>query len=384
MRSKVLLLLVFFGITSSYQSDHPGDELEPVGNRGRSRALSRQFFSWSFCTPRKPCSAGQGDCDRDSDCQSGLKCGRDNCKDFDSKASSYADCCVAESVIVHAACNNEMTVYANGEVLIEPDSSVDSWTRSFTAVLPSLPPENRVLGIACQDKNFERGIVAELDIGGFVKVLTNDSWLCSSEFVKDWNMPGFVDKNSVFSPAKRGNAYMNRWVPDPIDEAAESIWSSDQSPGSWAYCKQSFPGPTLHAACDNHMTVYVDGSVLIEPVYDLYSWRTPNTATIPFGTKVIGIECKDKSFDYGIVASLSNGVVTDENWLCSSKLVTGWNLPGFVDKNADFLPAKDGNSYRNEFRPSPIDKKAKVIWGPDQQEGTTAYCRLNVDTAISG
>lgn len=33
--------------------------------------------AWNFCSPECPCSAGEGDCDSDSDCESGLKCMRD-------------------------------------------------------------------------------------------------------------------------------------------------------------------------------------------------------------------------------------------------------------------------------------------------------------------
>lgn len=277
-----------------------------------------------------------------------------------------------------------MTVFANGTVVIDQDSAEDSWTRSKTAVLPFLPPERRVLGIACQNKNAEYGILAELniilDVDNQIKVLTDYNWLCSSKFVTGWNLPGFVDTNSDFSPAKRGNSYRNGWFPDPIDKAAEVIWGTDQSAGSWAYCKQSFPGPKLHAACDDHMTVYVDGSVLIEPIYDRWGWKTPNIADIPLGTQVIGIKCEDKGGDYGIVASLSNGIVTDTDgsWSCSSKYVPEWNLPGFVDKDSDFSPAKDGNAYKNEFRPGSIAKTSKVIWGPDRKPYTSAYCRFNV------
>ena len=32
------------------------------------------------CTPGHKCWVGEGDCDKDADCQDGLKCGVDNCK----------------------------------------------------------------------------------------------------------------------------------------------------------------------------------------------------------------------------------------------------------------------------------------------------------------
>ena len=43
------------------------------------------------CTSKTPCVAGEGDCDSDSQCAKGLKCGKDNCgKGF----PKWADCCV--------------------------------------------------------------------------------------------------------------------------------------------------------------------------------------------------------------------------------------------------------------------------------------------------
>ena len=33
----------------------------------------------SCCTPKNPCPDYQGDCDKNSDCQTGLICGKDNC-----------------------------------------------------------------------------------------------------------------------------------------------------------------------------------------------------------------------------------------------------------------------------------------------------------------
>ena len=95
------------------------------------------------------------------------------------------------------------------------------------------------------------------------------------------------------------------------------------------------------------MTVYADGEVLIEPNYELYSWRSSNTAVVPVTTKVLGIACKDKYGAFGIVASLDNGIVTDESWFCSSTFVSGWNLPGFQDSNSDFSNAKNGNAYKD-------------------------------------
>merc|ERR1711962_1122372 len=47
----------------------------------------------SYCTLSGPCTFGQGDCDKDTDCSGSLVCGKDNCRDFNSKAHSSYDCC---------------------------------------------------------------------------------------------------------------------------------------------------------------------------------------------------------------------------------------------------------------------------------------------------
>ena len=62
------------------------------------RCNSHPITDMNCCTGGRPCGIGQGDCDYDSDCQYGLKCGTDNCYyDF---PTSYgfnweimADCC---------------------------------------------------------------------------------------------------------------------------------------------------------------------------------------------------------------------------------------------------------------------------------------------------
>ena len=49
--------------------------------------------SRNCCTQTKSCDEGQGDCDSDSDCLQGLKCGRNNCnRDFD-WGHETMDCC---------------------------------------------------------------------------------------------------------------------------------------------------------------------------------------------------------------------------------------------------------------------------------------------------
>ena len=51
----------------------------------------------SCCTPSNPCGDGEGDCDRDSDCENGYICGTDNCKPSTIPGANFHptdDCCV--------------------------------------------------------------------------------------------------------------------------------------------------------------------------------------------------------------------------------------------------------------------------------------------------
>ena len=97
---------VLMAMRDAGRNDGEPDYDEP--NDTESREIQRQLGSscngipstdWSCCTPWSKCSAGRGDCDRDSDCASGLRCGTNNCRPgvTGSNWSPAADCCeVAE------------------------------------------------------------------------------------------------------------------------------------------------------------------------------------------------------------------------------------------------------------------------------------------------
>ena len=78
------------------------------------RCVSNPITDMNCCTGGRPCGIGQGDCDYDSDCQFGLKCGTDNCYyDF---PTSYgynweimADCCYG----MHNICLNTILAKIN-------------------------------------------------------------------------------------------------------------------------------------------------------------------------------------------------------------------------------------------------------------------------------
>jgi len=59
--------------------------------RGRRERFSRCLGENNCCTSSRPCGIGDGDCDRDSHCRPGLRCGKNNCRGPGFDATD--DCC---------------------------------------------------------------------------------------------------------------------------------------------------------------------------------------------------------------------------------------------------------------------------------------------------
>ena len=73
-------------------------------------------FSWGFCSEDKPCIVGQGDCDRDAECEGTAVCGRDNCnEDFGTDVSSYMDCCRVSRPMDWNWCTNNLCEEGEGD-----------------------------------------------------------------------------------------------------------------------------------------------------------------------------------------------------------------------------------------------------------------------------
>jgi len=70
---------------------------------------------WEFCTSSRPCGYRRGDCDKDADCASGLKCGHDNCRDFWSQAKGSADCCIRDLELVGGSGAHEGNIFWKGK-----------------------------------------------------------------------------------------------------------------------------------------------------------------------------------------------------------------------------------------------------------------------------
>jgi len=81
------------GPTGSFQTStvYSGGIKQCYMNLKDCRGLSTQF---NCCSSVTKCKQGQGDCDYDNDCESGLRCGFNNCRLFNRAAHTAADCCV--------------------------------------------------------------------------------------------------------------------------------------------------------------------------------------------------------------------------------------------------------------------------------------------------
>merc|ERR1711962_266925 len=83
---------------------------QPITVQSKDCGTWMSKSSWSCCSTSNRCGVGQGDCDRDSDCQDGLICGNDNCRSFIPGVPPRADCCIKKpgpKVSTAIACNEE-------------------------------------------------------------------------------------------------------------------------------------------------------------------------------------------------------------------------------------------------------------------------------------
>ena len=103
---------------------------------------------------------------------------------------------ISGSKTIAATCDDEISVYFDGEKALEGNSP-------FTVYTAAVPAATKVIGIACKDIGGHYGLVASTDDG----IVTDDTWVCSSKHVEGWNKPGFQDTNNDFSLPSKGIQY---------------------------------------------------------------------------------------------------------------------------------------------------------------------------------
>lgn len=131
----------------------------------------------------------------------------------------------------------------------------------------------------------------------------------------------------------------------------------------------------MTATCDNKMKVYFDGVRQAAPSAGLNNWPQSTTFRLPAGTKVVGIECDDVGVVGGILASFSNGMVTDDTWQCSSRFSPTWASFSFEGNwPSAYTIGRHGMSPWNTIRR--ISSNAKWIWTPGwHYQDRRVYCR---------
>lgn len=124
--------------------------------------------------------------------------------------------------------------------------------------------------------------------------------------------------------------------------------------------------------CDNEMEMFADGVSLGKDS----DWQISTKYVIPGNTRVISVSGIDRGSQYGILGSLTNGLVTNASWKCDNVKYPGWNSLEFNDSNwpAAVEVAKHGGDPWN-IREG-IALTAKWIWTAGQPDNV--YCRLRL------
>ena len=106
------------------------------------------------------------------------------------------------------------------------------------------------------------------------------------------------------------------------------------------------------------------------------NWRTSREYVIPGNTKVISVSGIDKGDNFGMLGSLSNGMITNANWKCEDREYPRWKYPDFDD--SDWPAAKEvANHGDKPWRIiTGIASTAKWIWTADDTDNV--YCRLRL------
>ena len=124
--------------------------------------------------------------------------------------------------------------------------------------------------------------------------------------------------------------------------------------------------------CDNEMEMFADGVSLGKD----NDWTVSTEYVIPGNTRVISVSGVDKGREFGILGSLSNGMVTNATWKCNTAESSGWKSPDFDDNNwpAAEEVAKHGDDPWKKR--AGIASTAKWIWTAGKPN--KVYCRLRL------
>lgn len=95
----------------------------------------------------------------------------------------------------------------------------------------------------------------------------------------------------------------------------------------------------------------------------------------PAELEVVAIYVKNRGGPSGFIASFANGIVTDNEWKCTTQAIRNWQTTAFDDSNWPAATIHTGNS--GGARVNAIASGAKWI-GPSNKNAGSFYCRRHM------
>lgn len=129
----------------------------------------------------------------------------------------------------------------------------------------------------------------------------------------------------------------------------------------------------VHVRCDDRGEVYVDGKF----VGSTSLWTEVWKSSITQDATVFAVKCLNNIGPGGLIASFSNGIVSNRHWKCGYSEGKGWREIGFDDSAWNYAEEIKSDSYESE-KQSGFSPQTEWIWvaGTGQVEFREMYCRV--------
>ena len=105
-------------------------------------------------------------------------------------------------------------------------------------------------------------------------------------------------------------------------------------------------------------------------------WESSTEYVIPGNTRVISVSGVDRGAQFGILGSLSNGMVTNATWKCNTAESSGWKSPDFDDSSWSAAVEVANHGDWPWYNIAGIASTAKWIWTAGNRDNV--YCRLRL------
>lgn len=131
----------------------------------------------------------------------------------------------------------------------------------------------------------------------------------------------------------------------------------------------------MHAKvrCDDIAhNIYVDGKL----IGNTTDWSEVWKKDISDDAKIIAVECENTVGLGGLIASISNGLTTDNTWKCSGGSVPGWYDVDFDDSEWERAHVVKLNGDRQQLWNPDINFPDHAVWiWKDNSRNERSYCR---------